>query len=478
MPIQIPPTGQREIEFFTGNLFRGLQLAGQFRGLELEEERLKKRNIQERTLEALLQQGQFERGIGRSLGGGGPLPQAPTSPLAGFPRADLERLAGIREKIKEPTAPKTPTGLELIKAGRELSISNPERGRGLINKGLARVGLDPISGDLSDRSLSPLADAIEFFDAIDDNVDYGNPTEVAAAKETARRRLLQNRTFQALDAQEQRLTLTELRKTLDDVASAQTKDFAGQIDKALVSIVDGRKKISDFPSAIRPKLQRELGESLEDKLARIRLEAGAKKGTAVDQAQDFWKSLHKGLAGIILGASTQKWSAMLATHDLKTVNALRKRIGLARLVKKTDNEGNVVFVEEGSTPKDSPIRDSEVQTLQTRIKGAMDKISEAVGEFFEFGEEVPAEPSDVPASRTPPRSQTPQSLTTPPGAATSGAGRGLEATPIPTLPQTGQELQGLPTTLNTPQAVRDAYQSGQITLEQARQLIRELGRLE
>lgn len=77
------------------------------RRLTLEEERLKKKNIQERALEALLQQGQLERGVGAALGGGGQLPQAPTSPLAGLPRAELEQLIGTRAATPAPKAPPT-----------------------------------------------------------------------------------------------------------------------------------------------------------------------------------------------------------------------------------------------------------------------------------------------------------------------------------------------------------------------------------
>lgn len=63
MPItRIPPTGQREIEFATGNLFKGLNLARQFGSLQLQQEEAKRAAIQ-RELENRIAQAQEKRAL-------------------------------------------------------------------------------------------------------------------------------------------------------------------------------------------------------------------------------------------------------------------------------------------------------------------------------------------------------------------------------------------------------------------------------
>ncbi|KKN79595.1 hypothetical protein LCGC14_0337990 [marine sediment metagenome] len=213
MPItRIPPTGQREIEFATGNLFKGLNLARQFQALSLQEEQAKVEAVQ-RELENRIRLAQESRAATTFQGQEAALSEiarrrepAPPGqlipPSLGPPSTEslltlpeLRAKAGIGAKVPAKEV-KRLTPIQKIEQGRLLLDTEGGRGAGvsLLNQGLAAAGSTyRVPKNSPTQVVTGMADLMIGYNAATKDIDFNLPAN-AAKLDTIESGLLENLT--------------------------------------------------------------------------------------------------------------------------------------------------------------------------------------------------------------------------------------------------------------------------------------------
>ncbi len=276
MPItRIPPTGQREIEFATGNLFKGLGLARQFQALSLQEEQAKAANITKSLLAQFPQILAAQQALQIGQAGVPPPPpgaveQFGVSPelaqFANLPPTQLEQIVGLRAKTPAPKA--APTFAELgPRLGEQLkrisgatTQAEAKQQVGILEGMLAEVG-KPLTPEVK-TALTGNPESAGFL------TKYSKLFNISTA--FAEKLLDEPKAFQK--AVRQVAKIEELQKTGLTKEEAITKTLAPTDFKELVTdyvdrVSSGEITIEDVPQAFKVKGKDGLGRTPEEQAA-------------------------------------------------------------------------------------------------------------------------------------------------------------------------------------------------------------------